>query len=134
MAPLPLRHSPKLHDFTAFKRRYRVESRPSSKARKNRKFVYKSMSSKKESKTCHVRRPSQRSLQVQKEICSPPRRTLHLKASRRSSAVDIKEMNSALKSVMHVQSCYSAHRISRFLTFLLSSLSWTFKLPVGMRV
>ncbi|CAH3151341.1 unnamed protein product [Porites lobata] len=37
MAPLPLRHSPKLHDFTAFRRRYRVESQRSSKARKKRK-------------------------------------------------------------------------------------------------
>ena len=67
MVPLTLRHSPRLHDFTAFRRRYRVESRPSSKARKNRKYEYKSMSSKKESKTCHVRRPSQRSLCASRE-------------------------------------------------------------------
>ena len=40
MAPLLLRHSPKLDEFTHFRRRYRVESRPSSKARKNRKHVY----------------------------------------------------------------------------------------------
>ena len=51
MAPLLLRHSLKLHEFTAFRRRYRVESQPSSKARKNRIHVYIytyiSMSSKK---------------------------------------------------------------------------------------
>ena len=62
LALLLLRHSPKLDEFTAFRRRYRVESRPSSKARKNRKHVYKSMSSKKELKISHVRRPSQPSL------------------------------------------------------------------------
>ena len=62
LAPLLLRHSPKLDEFTAFRRRYRVESRPSSKARKNRKHVCKSMSSKKELKISHVRRPSQSSL------------------------------------------------------------------------
>ena len=31
-------------------------------------------------------------IQVQKEICSRPGRTLHLKVSRRSSVVGIKEM------------------------------------------
>ena len=40
MAPLLLRHSPKLDEFTYFRRRYRVESRRSSKERKNRKHVY----------------------------------------------------------------------------------------------
>ena len=40
MAPLLLRHSLKLDEFTAFRGRYRVESQPSSKARKNRIHVY----------------------------------------------------------------------------------------------
>ena len=55
LALLLLRHSPKLNEFTAFRRRYRVESRPSSKARKNRKHVYKSISSKKECRSVALR-------------------------------------------------------------------------------
>ena len=37
-------------------------------------------------------------IQVQKEICSRRHRTLHLKVSRRSSAVGIKEMKCTKKS------------------------------------
>ena len=52
--------------------------------------------------------------------------TLHQEVSRRSCAVDVKELY--LKASCKEQSCCFAHKTNRFLTL---SLSWLLTLPIG---
>ena len=44
--------------------------------------------------------------------------------------MDIKEMQHALESMMHVQSYYFAHKTNYQLLLLLSLLLWLIKLPI----
>ena len=44
--------------------------------------------------------------------------------------MDIKEMQHALEGMMHVQSCYFAHKTNYQLLLLLSLLLWLIKLPI----